>query len=440
MFRTLANRGWFAPPSWPVRPPASTGPFWQTRASALARRINVGAWFGLIAPATFFASTVFAVVFYAARRVEAALFWPALAWIVVLLCAAVASWWRSRRSFFAVADARVLLESHLRLDTRLTAAELGLVPWPPVPAEWPAVLQWRLRAPLAWFGAAAGLLALALFAPVPRQVDPARPTGAPPALVQTEALLSALEQMAVAEPKALEQLAERARELARRPAEEQYSHSALEAADAVRNQTVAAAAGLARDLDTAAAALRDGKTDTKGAAGRLAAALAGLRDGTLPANSRLMAGVPAGEADLAGLSAEQLQQLAQKLSSAANGIAGVCGAAGADAEIARPGGAASDRAGAGGPGGGGGSAPLALTAQPSNAGDGELAGVGGQPLKRFAFGDKLGTTSGAHDVDPARAIGPSAAGAVSGAAAGGEAVWVERLTPAERAALKKFFK
>jgi hypothetical protein len=61
-------------------------------------------------------------------------------------------------------------------------------------------------------------------------------------------------------------------------------------------------------------------------------------------------------------------------------------------------------------------------------------------LKRFALGDKLGTSAGAHDVDPNKTAGPMSAGAISGAANGGEAVWVNRLTPAERAALKKHFK
>ena len=41
---------------------------------------------------------------------------------------------------------------------------------------------------------------------------------------------------------------------------------------------------------------------------------------------------------------------------------------------------------------------------------------------------------------PNQAAGPTAAGAVATPAQGGDAVWVDRLTPAERAALKKFFK
>lgn len=57
-----------------------------------------------------------------------------------------------------------------------------------------------------------------------------------------------------------------------------------------------------------------------------------------------------------------------------------------------------------------------------------------------ALGDKLGEQLGTHEVDPSKAVGPSSAGAIAAPAAGGEAVWVNRLTPAERAALKNFFK
>ena len=64
----------------------------------------------------------------------------------------------------------------------------------------------------------------------------------------------------------------------------------------------------------------------------------------------------------------------------------------------------------------------------------------GDALKNLALGDKLGTSAGAHDVDPQKSAGPMSAGAVAAPASGGEAVWVNRLTPAERAALNKFFK
>jgi hypothetical protein len=420
--------------------PASTRQFWETRAAALAWRINFAAWLAAAAPVFFFVATGAAVALYALRRAETVPAWASLAFTAAFLLAAIACWWRVRRGFFGAADARVLLESHLRLDTRLTAASAGLVAWPAAPAALAPVVRWQLRGPAGWLAASVALLALAAFAPVPVEKYAAHIAGPAPAILQTEAMLAALKEMKLADPAAIEQLADRARELARRPAEEQYSHSALEAADALRNQTAVAAAGLARGLDSAANALSSANdTDMKGAAGRLAAALEGLRGGALPANKDLLANLPMDQAALAALTPEQRQQLAQQLANAAGAAQGVGGATGKGARVAGPDPGA-DGVGGGGPGGGGDTAPLAFNKDASDAGDGNAQGLSLGSLKHFALGDKLGTTATAHDVDPSKATGPQAAGAVATPAQGGDAVWVNRLTPAERAALKKFYK
>ena len=426
-----------------MTPPASTRRFWETRATALAWRINLAAWLALVAPVFFFVASGFAVAFYTLRRAQTPLAMAGLALMVALVLAALACVWRARRGFFNAAEARVLLESHLRLDTRLTAAAAGLVAWPAAPASMPPVVRWQFGAPAGWLGASVILLTLALLAPLPRDAAGVHASGPPPALLQAESMLAALKEMKVADPPAIEQLAERARELARRPADEQYTHSALEAADELRNQTAVGAAALARGLDSASKALESANSepDMKGAAGSLAAALSGLRDGALPANKSLLANLPASAADLKNLTAEQRAQLAKQLANAANGARGIGGAAGAGAQVAQP-----DPnsklvpGGPGGPGGGGGTAPLAFAKDASDAGDGNAQALSGDALKRFALGDKLGTTRGAHDVDPANAVGPTSAGAVAAPASGGEAVWVDRLTPAERAAVKNFFK
>lgn len=425
----------------PVISSPSSRRFWESRATLLARRINVAAWLALAAPVVFFVATGFAVAFYALRRVQQPLVVAWLALAVVLVVAALGCWWRARRGFFGRDEARVLLESRLRLDTRLTAAALGLVAWPAEPAELPSVLQWRLRAPLGWVSGAAALLALALLAPVPRHAGNTRPSSLPPALLQTQEMLAELKQVNAADPQAIQQFEERAAELARRPADEQYSHSALEAADALRDQTSAAAAGLARGLDSASSALRSANSDAdmKGAAGRLAAALSGLRDGGLPANQNILSGLPGSEGALANLTPEQREQLARQLAELAKGAGGVVGAAGAGATVGRGAGEAKGY-GPGGPGGGGDTAPLTLASQQSDAGDGKSEGLTAEALKRFPLGDKLGTTSGAHQVDPEKTGGPVSAGAVAAPASGGDVVWVNRLTPTERAAVKKFFK
>ncbi len=437
--------------------PASTQRFWETRAAALAWRINLGAWLARVAPAAFFVGSAFAIVVYALRRARNSLSPAWLGLTIALLLATAWCAWRARRGFFTKPEARVLMESHLRLDTRLTAAATGLVAWPAIPEPFPAVVRWQLRTPAGWLLATVALLAAAVYLPVPREVAGSHASGPPPALAQTEAMLAALKELKVADPTAIEQLSERARELAQRPADEQYSHSALEAADALRDQTAGAAAQLARELESAASALKSSNSDAdmKSAAGRLAAALSGMKDGALPANKDLLANLPGSEADLKGLTPEQRDQLSQQLAQAGAQTGGVAGAAGAGALVARPdpnspgqgpgsgpgqGRGDGQGTGAGGEGGGGDTAPLMLASQPSDAGDGLSNGINASNFQRTALGDKLGTTTGQHDKDPSKEVGPMSAGAVAAPASGGDAVWVNRLTPAERAALKNFFK
>jgi hypothetical protein len=159
----------------------------------------------------------------------------------------------------------------------------------------------------------------------------------------------------------------------------------------------------------------------------------------LPANKDLLSHLPSGELDLSALTPEQRDQLAQQLAELGRAIGGVGGAAGAGARVAQPDPNAKGF-GAGGPGGGGDTAPLTFAKDQSDAGDGIAQGLTGAQLKRVSLGDKLGTSATAHEVDPSKAAGPMSAGAVAAPAQGGEAVWVNRLTPAERAALKNFFK
>jgi hypothetical protein len=421
--------------------PASTRTFWEARTTALARRVNFGAWLTRLAPAVFFVASAFAVALYAVRRVQTPLTLPWLAFGVAVALTAAMCWWRARPFFFRRTDARVLLESHLRLDTRLTAAELGLVEWPAVPDTLPSVLRWRLQAPTAWLGASLALILAAVFSPVPRDANATRPSGPPPSLVQAENMLAAVKEMNVADPPAVQQLENRARELARRPADEQYSHSALEAADALREQTAMSLSGLANSLEAASNAMRSADSDMNSATGSLASALSGLRDGGLPLNKDLLSALGSA-ADLKNLSAAQRAQLAQQMGNLSKGLKGVAGANGAGAEVAAPDpdSEGTTVAAGGGPGGGGEAAPLMFNLNASNAGDGEMQGLSAEALKRFALGDKLGMSSGAHDIDPTKAAGPTSAGAAATPASGGEAVWVNRLTPAERAALKKFFK
>ena len=441
---------------------------WEAAAAGLAARVNFAAWLDRFAPGVFAAGTVTAVALYALRRTREPQHWAWLALAAGLLVAGGVAWQRARRGFFTAAHARVFLEYQLGLDAALSAASDGVAAWPARGAV-PNVLRWRAPGTLGWLAGALALLAASLWLPVPA-FDPSgvRPVEKPPALATTEAWLQELAKLDVIKPESLALLEKEAKELAEKSPEDQYTHSALEAADALRAQTEQAAGNLARALDSAAgalAALADPKAtpdaeQLKSLSAQLSAALQGMKDGQLSANAALLAQLAAANGSLGALSPEQAAALAQRLGQGGKSVRGVTGAQGAGAGVNRglpswrdsqggngpgqsgPHGLSDNQngpPGSGGPGGGGPPAPLTF-GDLANAGQGKAEGLTGDKPNPPALGDKIGEQLGAHEVDPTKAAGPMSAGAVAAPAAGGEAVWVNRLTPAERAALKNFFK
>jgi hypothetical protein len=428
--------------------PSAAAPrrFWENTAARLARRVNFAAWLDRFAPAAFAAGSAAAVALYALRRSGRPELWGGAALAGALAVAAFAAWRRSRGSFFSPADARVLLEFQLGLDAGLSAATAGVTAWPR-PAPLPRVLRWHAPDTLGWLAGTLALVAASLWLPVPGADEfGGQPMEPPPALAATEALLREAAKLTTVDPVSVAALAQRAQELAQKSPAAQYTHSSLEAADALQAQTATALQDLARNFDQAAAAFapmaEPGATlsDAQRAAlgDQLSSALRGLHEGGLSANQALLSqlGAAASAAGLGQLSAAQAAQLAGQMGAAGQGVKGILGAAGAGVHIAGPGPRSFPGFGYGGLFGG----ALTFGDQPSQAGDGKARALSGGDLARASLGDKLETTSGAHDVDPTKAVGPMSAGAVAGPAAGGEAVWVDRLTPAERTALKDFFK
>jgi hypothetical protein len=83
---------------------------------------------------------------------------------------------------------------------------------------------------------------------------------------------------------------------------------------------------------------------------------------------------------------------------------------------------------------------LAFQNDRSDTGDGIAETLSPAELARIALSDRLGTTSGAPENNSINGVDPTSAGTLTGTAKGGDAVWVDRLTPTERSALKTFFK
>jgi hypothetical protein len=439
--------------------------YWRQAITGVTRRVNAAAWLERFAPGVFACGALGALVFYAARRVGfSSIGWAWGVLAVALGVAAFVAWRLARGAFFSRGDARVFLEYQLRINSRLSAAESGVSAWPRAGDGVPDVLRWRPGAAVGWFAGALALLAGGLWLPVPAPEISVVPVEKPPALAQTEEWLKDLALTNAVDPRSIEDLEARARELASKPTENQYSHSALEAADALREQAAQAMQSLAREFESVESTLsslasaraslaESGESlsdeQLKRAAEQLDRAFHGLREGTIAADGELAGALQKLDAAaLRELTAEEAAKLASQMGRAGRAISVILAdglpdgkdgmaalLAALDASDGRP---ARIRAN-GGVSRGRGDAPLEFERRESNAGSGELQAVRNDDYSRAALGDKLGVMTGEHTVDLSAGNAPVSAGALSGAAQGGEAVWVNRLTPAEREALKEFF-
>lgn len=421
-------------------------------------RINLAAWLEKMAPALFALSTAAAIALYALRRTGGSVFYLWIGLLVGLGCVAFVAWRRARPFWYGLADARVLLETTLGLDARLSAAAAGVTPWPPALTPLPAVLRRNSLTAPGWLLAALGLLAVSWWAPLPNGSKPVHSFAEkPPALLQTEAMLKELAKLDIADPVSQDQLAADLRELAAHTPEEQYSHSSLEAADALRNETMEALKTLARDYDSAASALaafesRDAANmgnESAQTKEQLANALDGLRTGRLAGNHEIVSALSNAEKSPSSLTKEQQRELSDRLSKAGAQARGVAGAAGPGANIAAPDWSkpASRRRSSGRGGAGGvsddddGDTPLTMKSELADWQNGQLQGVSGEDRSRAALGDLLNVTNGgAPQVDPSALPAATSGGTVTSPGHGGEAVWIDHLTPAERTAMKQLFK
>jgi hypothetical protein len=416
--------------------------WWRRRVLRTAATVNIACCLEPLGPALFAAFTASAVTLYALRRNEVAGAWPAVAVATPLLAAALWAWWRARPRFLARRHVLALLESRLGLESRLTAAEAGLVPWPEPVAD--PVTRWQPARLAAWSAGALALLLTGWLAPLSTPDRPARPgTAPPPALAEVQRLLDEAAALQVADPVALDHLERQAESLAERPPHEQYAQAGLEAADALRAQTLDGLNRLQQSLADAARALEAAarQPGEPATAERAEAALEALRELALGTNADLREMLES--QDCQGGSSEALGEAASTLAEASQAVRGVLGAAGAEVEVAGEGqreGMETEvgQLGPGEPERGGGSAPLALQEQPGAGIDGTLQGLDGD-AGRNALGDFVRETASAPPESTADAPSAASGGRAAQAGRGADAVWIDRLAPAEREAVRDIF-
>jgi hypothetical protein len=442
--------------------------WWQRRAWLAAAKVNLGWVLRWWLPWAVGSAAVFACGVLLAKRsgMETDNWWP---WLIAAWVLSVpVVWYRVRGQAFGVRDGFVRLEGELRLNNALTTAADGLGKWPD-PKKGADGLRWRFERILAPPFAAMLLLTVAWRMPT-EYPEAAISTAAvePVAWQQVDDALEQLERNEAVTEESLEDFREKLDGLREQPKEDWYSHASLEAGDELRDQLERDVREFAEALQLASEAVTEiGATSEQAAEiserdlQRLSAAMQDALQqlganglGLDPDLAKQLANLQNLDPNqLRNLSPDQLQQLRQALQSAASQCQGLggqtvstdgqgqCQGEGeCDGNCGNGNGQCQGNApGFGGISRGPGAAPLSF-GQETERGSDRLEGVSNDDLSRASLADQVGQSTGAHQVDRTIRVGPSSSGGAASRGDGGQAVWRNNLTPAERAVLKDFFK
>ncbi len=443
--------------------------FWQQAARRTARKVNFGWWLERFAPALVIVGVLAfgTLLFLRSREVVLDARWVAGTLGGAVAVAAVVSWLLVRGKFIGEGAAMVTLEARLHLNNALTTAREGRAPWPPEAALVDDGLRWSWQ----WFGtpvlAAAACVATALLLPIRPAEANALPPEPPLAWPEMQSWIEQLQATQTVDEKQLEELQEKLDALRNQPEREWYAHKSLEATDSMHDSLKNSLEQMGNQLDAAQKSFNalqkhsdELSADTKDKlAAEFQAALAGLQANELKLDPELMKKLsqidPKSLKSLTKEQAEQLKEAMKKCEGACKSCAGGGKEGGKpgflgdgegqdDAEMAElmkllegQGEGEGDKPGRGGVSRGPGAAPLFLGENESRLGTNNQEAARNPDLSRATPADLIGLGDKKHEVDTS-AVGPQAGGEGSGGA-GGEQVWKESLSPAERAVLKRYF-
>lgn len=419
--------------------------FWLAQARRNALRHNLGWWLSAFLPLGAALSLTFAGLVLLLRHIGAL---TPLAWglyALALVGAAMLAAGRVRTRFSRRVDALARLDVHLGLQSRLVAAAAGVGRFPP-PQPARDGRRWRWSAlVLPILGSVAALLAAA-WVPIRGTPDHRLPVEPPPALADVAAWVEELSASETVEDEAIERVREQTGELAAKPESEWYSQASLEAGDTLREQVGQAIEALRRDLEAASHALgAAAQLDPTASPAlrenvglQLSTALDRLAAGNLPLDGNLLRELRSVDpSTIRRLDPKQLAALQDRLAKGQQACA-ACVGPGND-PFSRV--AGNSESGSGGINRGPGHEPLGRAPAPTDLRTTQTQALAGGDLSRALPAEVLGVDRSAPPVDPAAPPDPgSTAGGAASAGSGGEAVWRHQLTPAERAALQRFFK
>lgn len=441
-------------------PPSETNRgFWLSRARGVSRRINLAWWLETLAAPLIVVSIAGAAAILVVRNRFPALPVQTLAVTIggSLLVLFLACWLVARRKFENPDRSLVRLEASMELRNALSAAKAGVAPWPEPAKTIHAGVTWhwpRLVIPPL---AAAAVLAAGLLIPISSANPPAASKEKPQAWKQLESSLEHLTKEELADETYLEETRKKLSQLESQNEEQWFSHSSLEATDALKKEHQSEMDRVERDLDRAANALEaleknaGNQAEAERQLNEFQQALEGLQNGAMKPNPELLEKLKQLDPNNLGqLTPEQRKQLQENLRKNAEGMKKTPGDGddwsdelndgdgGEDGEGEGDGEGNDKKPGKGGIQRGPGHDPNLLGREKDEVETGDLTGLESKDLSKAAPGDLLQLQEGEHDIDksPSKI---SRGGDTSATGAGGDRVWKESLDPAEQRTLKRFF-
>lgn len=436
--------------------------WWLAQARRTSRRINTAWWLETLSVPLIVGSLVGATGILVLRNHMAQLHPNVLAASIggALLLVAAICWVIAARRFEKPERSLVRLEATMQLRNGLSAASAGVAPWPqPVAVVDPGV-RWhwpRLVVPPV---AAIGLLAAGLLIPVSPANPPDSPPEQPQAWKQIDSSLEHLTKEQLVDEKYLEETRKKLEELKAQKEERWFSHSSLEATDALKKEHRSEMDRVEQELDRAQKALESleksgasNQAEKERQLNEFQQALQSLQNGAMKPNPELLEQMKQFDPKNMGrLTPEQLKQLRENLKKNAEGMKNGQGQDPGDdwsdelladekgkGEGNGPGDKPGD--GPGGKGGinrGPGHDPGVLGNEKDAVETGDLTGLESKDLSKALPGDLLQLQDGEHDVDKSGSK-TSQGGNTDATGAGGDRVWKESLDPGEQRTLKKFF-
>ncbi len=390
---------------------------------------------------------------------------------IILVIAVIVGFLASRR-FENASGSMVRIEASQQMNSALSAATVGVRPWPEVPEKLSSSLSWHLPKTIAPPLAAFAILAIGLLIPISAKTSVSPPPSSQPqAWNEIESQLEKLVEDAMIDESYIEEIEKRLEQLRAQDEQDWFSHSSLEATDSLKETQRANIDKLQQDLTEAQNSLNslNEKADTLDStqkqklAESFEKALQDIQKGAMKPNPELLEKLSQLDPEnLGNLTPEQLdqlkdnmQKLQQSLENAQQGqgqeedwndqLLGDQGEG--DCENGNcqdpncPGGGEckgeGDQPGSGGVDRGPGHDPNLLKNEKEALDVGELTSLDAKDLSRATPGDLLQIQDGEHTRDDSASV-PSVGGTAS-KGSGGDRVWRESLAPDEQRALKKYF-